>query len=43
MEDVYLGNPQSKKSKCSQEFTEEQILEFMKCAEDPVYFAKQLI
>ena len=39
MEDVYLGNPNLKKANVQQEFTEEQILEFMKCAGDPVYFA----
>ena len=40
MEDIYLGNPNLKKANVQQEFTEEQILEFMKCAGDPVYFAK---
>ena len=39
MEDVYLGNPNLKKANVQQEFSEEQILEFMKCAGDPVYFA----
>jgi len=39
MEDVYLGNPNLKKANVQQEFTQEQILEFMKCAGDPVYFA----
>jgi len=40
MEDIYLGNPNLKKANVAQEFTQEQILEFMKCAGDPVYFAK---
>ena len=40
MEDIYLGNPNLKKANVAQEFSEEQILEFMKCAQDPVYFAK---
>ena len=40
MEDIYLGNPNLKKANVQQEFSEEQILEFMKCAGDPVYFAK---
>ena len=39
MEDIYLGNPNLKKANVQQEFSEEQILEFMKCAGDPVYFA----
>ena len=40
MDDIYLGNPNLKKANVAQEFSEEQILEFMKCAQDPVYFAK---
>jgi len=41
MDDVYLGNPLLKKANVAQEFTQEQILEFMACKQDPVYFAKQ--
>ena len=37
---VYLGNPLLKKANVAQEFTKEQILEFVACREDPVYFAK---
>jgi len=37
--DVYLGNPNLKKANTKIEFTEEQIIEFLKCKEDPVYFA----
>ena len=37
----YLGNPNLKKANVKQEFTKEQILEFMACKADPVYFAKQ--
>ena len=37
--DVYLGNPNLKKANTQIEFTEEQIIEFLKCKEDPVYFA----
>ena len=40
MDDIYLGNPNLKKANVQQEFTAEQILEFQKCAQDPVYFAK---
>jgi hypothetical protein len=42
-EDIYLGNPNLKKANTPIEFTQEQILEFMKCKEDPVYFAKNYI
>ena len=41
MEDIYLGNPLLKKANVAQEFTQEQILEFMACKNDPVYFAKR--
>ena len=41
MDDIYLGNPLLKKANVAQEFTQEQILEFMACKQDPVYFAKQ--
>ena len=37
--DVYLGNPNLKKANTQIEFTEEQVIEFLKCKEDPVYFA----
>ncbi len=39
--EVYLGNPLLKKANVKQEFTKDQILEFMACKNDPVYFAKQ--
>ena len=41
MDEVYLGNPLLKKANVQQEFTKEQVLEFMACKNDPVYFAKQ--
>jgi hypothetical protein len=41
--DIYLGNPLLKKANTPIEFTEEQIIEFLKCKEDPVYFAKNYI
>jgi len=43
MSDVYLGNPLLKKANTKIEFTEEQIVEFLKCKDDPVYFAKNYI
>jgi hypothetical protein len=41
--DIYLGNPLLKKANTPIEFTEDQILEFIKCKNDPVYFAKNYI
>ena len=43
MSDVYLGNPLLKKANTPIEFTQDQILEFVKCKEDPVYFAKNYV
>ena len=36
--DAYLGNPNLKKVNTPVEFTKENILEFQKCADDPIYF-----
>jgi hypothetical protein len=43
MSEQYLGNPNLKKANTPIEFTQEQILEFLKCKEDPVYFARNYI
>ena len=43
MSEQYLGNPNLKKANTPIEFTEEQIIEFLRCKEDPVYFAKNYI
>ena len=43
VDNVYLGNPNLKKANTPIEFTEENVIEFMKCKEDPVYFAKRYI
>ena len=40
---IYLGNPNLKKANTPIEFTEEQVIEFLKCKDDPVYFAKNYI
>jgi hypothetical protein len=40
---VYLGNPNLKKANTPIQFTEDQILEFVKCKDDPVYFANNYI
>jgi hypothetical protein len=42
-DNVYLGNPNLKKANTAIEFTEEQVIEFLKCKEDPVYFANNYI
>jgi len=41
VDEIYLGNPNLKKANVSVEFTQEQLLEYVACREDPVYFAKQ--
>ena len=41
--EVYLGNPNLKKANTKIEFTAEQIQEFIKCKEDPVYFANNYV
>ena len=42
-DDVYLGNPNLKRANTQIEFTKEQVIEFLKCKEDPVYFANNYI
>ena len=42
-DDVYLGNPNLKKANTPIEFTQDQVLEFVKCKDDPVYFAKNYV
>ena len=42
-DNVYLGNPNLKKANTPIEFTQDQVLEFMKCKDDPVYFANNYI
>jgi hypothetical protein len=43
VDQVYLGNPNLKKANVAVEFTQDQILEFIKCKNDPVYFAHNYI
>ena len=42
-DNIYLGNPLLKKANTQIEFTEAQGIEFLKCKEDPVYFAENYI
>ena len=43
MSDNYLGNPNLKKTNVQQEFTAEQIEEYVKCSKDPSYFIERYI
>jgi len=42
-QEIYLGNPNLKKANVSTEFTKKQVSEYMKCAQDPVYFIREYI
>jgi len=41
--DAYLSNPNLKRANTPIQWSQEQILEFLKCKDDPVYFAKNYI
>ena len=43
IDDIYLGNPNLKKANTQIEFTQDQVFEFVKCKEDPVYFTQNYI
>ena len=42
-QDFYMGNPNLKKVGTEIEFTQEQVKEYLKCKDDPVYFARNYI
>ena len=42
-QEIYLGNPNLKKANVSTQFTKKQVAEYMKCAQDPVYFIREYI
>ena len=42
-DDIYLGNPLLKKANVKIDFTKEQVEEYVKCANDPVYFTKNYV
>ena len=42
-DNVYLGNPNLKKANTPIEFTKDNVVEFLKCKGDPVYFAKNYV
>lgn len=39
----YLGNPQVKRDGVNQQFTDQEVSEYLKCMKDPVYFAKTYV
>jgi hypothetical protein len=41
--EIYLGNPNLKRANVNINFTQDQIKEYLKCKQDPVYFAKNYI
>ena len=41
--EIYLGNPNLKRANIAQNFTPEQVEEFVKCSQDPVYFITNYI
>jgi hypothetical protein len=43
MDEVYLGNPNLKSANVQIEFTQEQIIEYAKCLDDPAYFIEAYI
>ena len=43
MSEAYLGNPNLKKVNTPVEYTQEQIVEYQKCAGDPIYFMENYI
>jgi len=42
-DNIYLGNPLLKKANTPIQFSQDQIVEFVKCKNDPVYFAKNYV
>ena len=42
-QDIYLGNPNLKRANVAQNFTAEEVEEFVKCSKDPVYFITNYI
>ena len=42
-EDIYLGNPNLKRANTPINFTKEDVEEYLKCKEDPVYFARNYV
>jgi hypothetical protein len=43
MTDVYFGNPNLKRANTPIQFTQDQVAEYIRCKDDPVYFANNYI
>ena len=43
MVETYKGNPNLKSALVRQEFTEEQVTDFIKCSQDPIYFIESYV
>ena len=43
MDNNYLGNPNLKKANVQQEWTQEQLLEYQKCMDNPQYFIEEYV
>ncbi len=43
MSEIYLGNPNLKKANTQIEFTKENVSEYLKCKDNPVYFAMNYV
>jgi len=43
MVETYKGNPNLKSSLVRQEFTQEQVKDFIKCSQDPIYFIQKYV
>ena len=41
--ETYLGNPNVKRDGVNEQWTQESILEYKRCMDDPIYFAEQYI
>jgi hypothetical protein len=42
-QEIYLGNPNLKRANVAQNFTTDQVAEFIKCSTEPIYFIKKYI
>ena len=42
-QEIYLGNPNLKRANVNTNFTPDQVQEFIKCSQDPVYFIRNYI
>ena len=43
MVEIYKGNPNLKSALVQQEYTEDQVKEFIRCQKDPIHFIEQYV